>query len=82
MGENRRREDIPWYASHMNGDQGRCLVECMEKRIIADDRMLDTVLAETELTEYAPEILLESIRSLINGRKKITHTINYFTWEI
>ena len=78
------RKYAGWYASYMNSPQGEALIECMEKRIEADDALIETVLGEIELAEcpkeYTPEFILKSIKSILEKRKPVKVKKDFFEW--
>lgn len=80
------RQHAGWYASYMEEEQGRCLIECMDKKIKADDKLLEEILEvikENKLSEAASKYhVLDSLECLINRRPVVKHKIGYFIWEV
>jgi len=79
-----------WFASYMNAPdggsdaQGEALVKCQIKKIQQFNQLLETILGEIELSEnpkeYSPEMILESIKTLIEDRKEIEYTSGSYKW--
>ena len=73
-----------WYASY-TGDQGSALIDCMLKKIAQQEHVIQTISAEIELCddpkEERPEVILESIRSLIAvDDLHVSAQKGYFEW--
>ena len=79
-----------WFASYMNAPdggsdaQGEALVKCQIKKIQQLNLLLDTIIGEIELTEnpqeYSAEMVLESIKTLIENREEIEYTSGSYKW--
>jgi len=73
-----------WYASYMDNEQGKALVECQLKKIEQLEKVIETIKGEIELTkepkEYGCEIALNSIEALVNQIGEVEHTEGYFKW--
>jgi len=73
-----------WYASYMDSEQGKALVECQAKKIEQLEKVIETIKGEIELTkepkEYGVEIILDSIEALVNQIGEVEHTEGYFKW--
>ena len=75
------KKDAGWYTSYMDYDQGVCLIEAMLKKLNYQEKLLNTLRYETELMgEVDLELIIHSIRTLIDNNKPTTHTVGYFTW--
>ena len=78
------RKHAGWYASYMQSEQGQALIECMEKRIEADDELVEAILGEIELAdsprEEAPEKILNSIKGLLEERRPVRAQEGNFEW--
>jgi chaperonin cofactor prefoldin len=74
-----------WYASYMDHSQGKALVLCQKKKIEKLTKLIETVNSEIELAEepkeYNAEMILQSIKALINQSQEVEHTEGYFKWE-
>ena len=79
-----------WFASYMNAPdggndaQGEALVKCQIKKIQQLNNLIESIIGEIELTkdpkEYSAEIVLESIKNMIQNLKEVEHTSGYFKW--
>ena len=79
-----------WFASYMNAPdggndaQGEALVKCQIKKIQQLNNLIENIIGEIELTkdpkEYSAEIVLESIKNMIQNLKEVEHTSGYFKW--
>lgn len=87
MSEIRKvRESATWYSSYMDDEQGRSLVSCMYKKIKQFDELIETVLAEIELAEEPKEVsedvLIQSIKQMLQGIPTISEKDGYYVWEV
>lgn len=77
MSEARQvRKHAGWYASYTENEQGKALIECMDKRIKADDELfkqLEELLVNDSLDNSA-------ITNILNSREEINHKRGYFIW--
>lgn len=79
-----------WFASYMNApdggndQQGQALVQCQMKKIEQLNKLIETIEGEIQLhdepKEYDAEIILESIRSLIEQKTDIEVSVGYYKW--
>ena len=79
-----------WFASYMNAPdggndaQGEALVKCQILKIQQLNNLIENIIGEIELTkdpkEYSAEIVLESIKNMIQNLKEVEHTSGYFKW--
>ena len=79
-----------WFASYMNAPdggndaQGEALVKCQILKIQQLNNLIESIIGEIELTkdpkEYSAEIVLESIKNMIQNLKEVEHTSGYFKW--
>lgn len=78
------RKYAGWYGSYINDDQGRCLVECMDKKIKADDVLFDKLnkALDTYIACKTDVGLFEEIESILKERQIIQHKIGYLIWEV
>ena len=74
-----------WYASYMEDNQGRALIECQSKKIKQLTKLIETISGEIELSEqpkeYDEKMILNSIKALIEQPRHVEHSIGYFRWE-
>ena len=83
-------EHAGWFASYMNAPdggndaQGQVLVMCQSKKIKQLTDLINTIKGEIELAEkpkeYSAEIVLESIKTLINQTEPVEVKVGYFKW--
>jgi hypothetical protein len=83
-------EHAGWFASYMNAPdggndaQGQALVMCQSKKIKQLTDLINTIKGEIELAEkpkeYSAEIVLESIKTLINQTEPVEVKVGYFKW--
>ena len=79
-----------WFASYMNApdggsdSQGKALVECQILKIKQLQNVLGIIKGEIELAEnpkeHPPELILESIKVLIEQIPEVSFTDGFFKW--
>ena len=78
-------EDAGWYASYENSEQGAALILCQQLKIkqLTDD--VKIIQGEIELTEnpqeYSHEVVIQSIKGLVDNIPTVSYTKGYFKWE-
>lgn len=80
MTEVRNIKYAGWYASYVEDDQGKCLIEFLNKRVNDLEQLLENIAAECEVSEYPAEMLLNSIKELVTNIHYTEHQIGYFKW--
>ena len=83
-------KDAGWFASYMNAPdggsdaQGEALVNCQIKKIEQFTQLIEKIKGEIELTEdpkeHNSDMVLQSIKTLIEQTREVEHTSEYFKW--
>ena len=78
-------EDAGWYASYENSEQGAALILCQQLKIKQLTDVVKIIQGEIELTEnpqeYSHEVVIQSIKGLVDNIPTVSYTKGYFKWE-
>lgn len=73
-----------WYASYMDCDQGKCLIECLQEKIKQQENLISRIGGEIELGEQpeeeAAETIINSIKSMIEQKEEVKVNLGHFGW--
>ena len=74
-----------WLASHSNSEQTRALIKCQQLKIIQLLELIELIKGEIELTEvpreFSDEMILSSVRELVNNIPNVSCVDGYFKWK-
>lgn len=75
-----------WLMSYTDSEQTKVLIDCLLSKVTQQQELLETVLGEIELNtspiEEPAEVLLQSIKALIEQEPEVRKTKGYFEWYI
>jgi len=84
MDIRRAKEFAGWYASYMDDDQGKSLVECLFQKMTQQEDLINRINGEIELCdnpkEESPIVILNSIKDMIKQDMKVSVNRGYFGW--
>ncbi len=72
-------KDAEWIASYEK-DQCKGLIICQQLKIKQLTELIEKIEGEMEQTEYAPEMIMESIKTIIQNTEEIEHIEGIFKW--
>ena len=80
------KEYASWYASYMDDDQGKSLIECLSLKVKQQEDLINRLSGEIELSENpkeeTAETIINSLKGIIEQKEEIKVTRGYFSWVI
>lgn len=70
-----------WFASYTDEKQGKALIQCFQAKVSALEEFIETVIAELDQDDIAPELRIASAKQMLQNPPKVEAREGSFKWE-
>ena len=74
-------EHAGWYASYMEDEQGRALVEALKSKVEGLEDLIERVVLELDDEDFPPSVRIASAIQMFQNKPEVDIQVGSFKWK-